>query len=83
MFYFAVVDCGPLENPINGLVDTSAGTTFGNTSTYSCNLNFIVNGTSSRLCTAAGVWEGQPPVCVRKCKQSLFFAKAAVSTQLL
>ena len=61
-----MVDCGSLENPINGLVDTSDGTTFGSTAMYSCNLNFMVNGSSTRLCTAEGVWGGEPPTCVGK-----------------
>ena len=73
-----MVDCGPLENPINGLVDTSAGTTFGSIATYNCNLNFMVNGSSTRICTAEGVWGGQPPTCVGKYELSLFFLKATV-----
>ena len=30
----AEVDCGPLANPINGIVDTSEGTMFGSTDMY-------------------------------------------------
>ena len=63
----AVVNCGALANPVNGLVDTSGGTTFGTTATYSCNLNFMLMGSSTRSCTVAGVWGGQPPTCIRKC----------------
>ena len=81
-FLYAVVDCGPLEDPINGLVDTSAGTTFGSTAIYSCSLNFMVNGSSTRFCTAEGVWGGQAPVCVGKNKLSLFFLKALSTVDL-
>ena len=72
VFLYAVVDCGPLDSPVNGLVDTSAGTTFSSTATYSCNLNFMVNGSSVRICTAEGVWGGQPPTCVGKLSSYVF-----------
>ena len=72
MIVLIAVDCGPLSNPVNGVVDTSEGTTFGSTATYTCNLNFVLNGSSVRTCTAEGVWGGETPTCTGKtqCKNT-------------
>ena len=39
----AVVSCDPLDNPNNGRVDTSAGTSFGDVARYSCNTGYTVS----------------------------------------
>ncbi len=59
---FAEVNCGRLNNPINGLVSVS-GTTFGLTATYSCDAGFELVGFSSRVCEITGSWSGEEPVC--------------------
>ena len=64
--YLAAVDCGALASPVNGIVDTSDGTTFGSTATYGCILNFVISGESMRVCMADGVWGGEAPTCVSK-----------------
>ena len=62
-----VVDCGTLTNPVNGQVNYTAGTTFGQDATYSCNTGYILVGSNARLCQATELWSGSPPIC-----QSMF-----------
>ena len=64
-FLFTVVDCGNLTNPVNGQVSYTAGTTFGQTATYSCARGYIlVGGSSATLtCQATGMWSGSAPTC--------------------
>ena len=57
------VNCGALANPANGQVTHTAGTTFGQTVTYSCNTGFTRIGVSTRTCQATGVWSGSAPTC--------------------
>ena len=58
-----VVDCGSLTDPGNGSVTHTAGTTFGQTATYSCNTGYNLVGDSTRTCQATGVWSGSAPTC--------------------
>ena len=62
-FLSTVADCGPLTNPANGQVSHTAGTTFGQTATYSCNTGYNLVGDSTRTCQATGVWSGSAPTC--------------------
>ncbi len=62
------VDCGPLNATINGAVDTSSGTTFMMTATYTCNTGYALSSTDSRMCGASAVWSGDAPVC--NCKSN-------------
>ncbi len=67
------VDCGSLTDPSNGAVDTSSGTTFMMTATYTCNIGYNIVGSESRTCGASGtsgattlsdgVWSSTAPVC--------------------
>ena len=59
------MDCGVLTNPANGQVSQTAGTTFGQTATYTCNPGYNLVGDSSRTCQARGVWSGSIPTCQR------------------
>ena len=58
-----VVDCGTLTNPINGQVSHTAGTTLGQTATYSCDVGNNLVGDSTRMCQATEVWSGSVPTC--------------------
>ncbi len=58
------VDCGALSNPDNGTVDTSSGTTFMNTATYTCTAGYSLVGVSSRTCAADGDWTTAAPTCL-------------------
>ncbi len=66
---YTVINCGPLTDPANEQVDTSSGTTFGNTATYICDDGYTLNGTQSQICTATGKWTSTPPFCL--CTSSL------------
>ena len=57
------VDCGNLTDPANGKVDHSAGTTVGQTATYSCNTGYNLVGDSTRTCQASGNWSGSAHTC--------------------
>ena len=65
-FHATVVDCGTLPNPVNGQVTHTAGTTLGQTATYSCNAGYNLVGNSARTCQATGVWSGSEPTCPSK-----------------
>ncbi len=59
----SVVDCGPLTDPTNGMVDIPT-TTFESTATYSCTNNgYTLNGDMTRTCLATGDWSGSEPAC--------------------
>ena len=58
----AAVDCRNLDNPTNGRVDF-AGTTFGSTATYTCNVGFELQGESTRTCQSNSQWSGNAPTC--------------------
>ena len=60
----AVVNCGTLTDPANGEVDHTAGTTYQQTVTYSCDTGYNLVGDSTRICQATGVWSGSAPTCL-------------------
>ena len=49
------MDCGTLTDPTNGQVSHTAGTTFEQTATYSCDRGYNLVGGSTRTCQATGV----------------------------
>ena len=57
------VDCGNLTAPANGSVTHTAGTTFGQKATYSCNTGYNLVGDSTHTCQASGNWSGSAPTC--------------------
>ena len=63
IFLLTVVDCGSLTDPDNGQVTLTAGTTLGQTATYSCNTGYNLVGDSTRTCQATGIWSGSAPTC--------------------
>lgn len=58
-----VTDCGALQDPSNGYVDTSSGATVYNIATYSCKEGYNLVGLTTRRCLVNGSWENTPPVC--------------------
>ena len=58
-----MINCGTLTNPINGQVDTSSGTAFQSTATYTCDTGYELSGSQSRTCGADGNWTSTEPVC--------------------
>ena len=61
------VDCGALDDPTNGQVDTSDGTTLNDTATYSCVPGYALFGDSTQFCDDDGQWSGSPPTCEGLC----------------
>ena len=59
----AVVDCGDLTDPANGQVNHTAGTTFRQTATYSCNIGYNLVGNSTRVCQDTANWSQSAPTC--------------------
>ena len=57
------MNCSTLTDPANGQVSYTAGITFGQTATYSCNAGYNLVGGSTRICHATGVWSGSAPTC--------------------
>ena len=57
-------DCGRLEHPSDGTVNTVGGETFYNaTAVYECHDGFTLIGNSSRPCVPSGNWGGEEPFC--------------------
>ena len=61
-----VIDCGSLNDPDNGRVDTSNGTTFESIATYTCDTGYTLSGSQSRTCELRvdGHWTTQSPSCL-------------------
>ena len=59
------VDCGTLTDPANGQVNHTAGTTFEQTATYSCDTGYNLMGNNTRTCEATGEWSWSEPTCER------------------
>ena len=62
--FLAAVDCGALEDPLNGMVDTTRGTTLGNVATYECDVGYMRVGQLLRVCQTSGLWNGLAPTCI-------------------
>ena len=56
-------NCGPLTHPTNGQVNTSSGTLFQSTATYTCDIGYTLNGSQSRNCGADEIWMSTEPSC--------------------
>ena len=61
-FYIAV-DCGPLRQPKNGIVNTIPDTYLNSTATYSCNPGYNLTGNTQRVCQSNGSWSSSAPYC--------------------
>ena len=56
-------DCGHPGNVTNGTVDISNGTELHATVWYTCDEEFILNGSRSRTCGSDDRWSGTTPTC--------------------
>ena len=63
LIHCIAVNCGSLDNPTDGAVNTSSGTTFMMNATYSCDFGYNLVGTNTRTCQATGDWSGSDPTC--------------------
>ena len=64
-FFLTDMNCSTLTDPANGQVSHTAGTTFRQTATYSCDTGYNLVGDSTRTCQADGIWSGSAPICER------------------
>ena len=78
-FFLAAVNCGSLTDPANGRVNHTAGTTNGQTATYSCNTGYSLVGDSTRTCQAEGDWSGSPPTCQGMLLHYVYFHEGPLS----
>ena len=65
IYELALIDCGPLTSPANGVVSYPA-TTYTETATYSCDTGYYVNGVTTRTCQANSTWSEVEPTCEKK-----------------
>ncbi len=63
MLFSAGVSCGQPDIPSNGRVDTSAGTSFGDVASYSCDVGYTLIGSNETTCQADGQWNGSVATC--------------------
>ena len=56
-------DCGILPAVTNGTVDQSGGTLYQDTTLFTCDLGFNLQGTSVRTCGPDGTWDSAQPTC--------------------
>ena len=60
-----LIDCGELDHPTNGYVNTSQGTISGDSAHYDCNAGYTRNGPELRLCNGTnGEWQPEQPACI-------------------
>ena len=57
--------CPELEAPTNGNIRV-VGYDVGNVTFYSCNVNYQLDGRSTRTCGNDGQWSDEAPTCRRK-----------------
>ncbi len=65
MYMYVVVNCGTLNDPTNGAVDTGSGTTYQETATYNCANGYMLNETNTRTCQSNALWSSAEPTCLR------------------
>ena len=66
ILFLKAVECGTLTDPANGQVSYTAGTTFEQTATYSCDTGYNLVGDNNRTCQATGRWSVNTPTCQGK-----------------
>ncbi|XP_028394556.1 sushi, von Willebrand factor type A, EGF and pentraxin domain-containing protein 1-like [Dendronephthya gigantea] len=62
-----IVDCGDPGVPENGVTNANGGFTYGNDATFSCNSNYVLEGSSLATCQTNGKWSKSLPSCLEKC----------------
>ncbi|XP_060560575.1 sushi, von Willebrand factor type A, EGF and pentraxin domain-containing protein 1-like [Ruditapes philippinarum] len=62
----SIIDCGRPDDLMNGTINTSNGTTYGSTATYSCDEGLDIIGDVTRICDANGKWSKTKPDCLLK-----------------
>ena len=59
--------CSSLPNPTNGMVRCSPGSdgvlTLGDNCTFSCDPDYVLEGSTIRTCLSSGSWSARNPTC--------------------
>ncbi|KAI8500841.1 hypothetical protein Bbelb_216590, partial [Branchiostoma belcheri] len=75
-----VRQCPTLTAPSNGALSTTA-TSYQIVVNFTCNLGYVLNGTTNTTCQADGTWSNLVPTCrVRQCPTLTAPANGALST---
>ncbi|XP_060591770.1 fibrillin-1-like [Ruditapes philippinarum] len=64
--YCKIVYCNDLEQPDNGAMNATNGTTFNSRVRFRCNTDFLLVGSETVVCQSDGKWSGDTPRCVAK-----------------
>ena len=80
LLVLTAVNCGNLTDPADGQVNHTAGTTFRQTATYSCNTGYSLVEDNTRTCQATGTWSGSAPTCQGMGDLTLFICAYAQET---
>lgn len=68
----AVISCSDLPTPPNGK-KIGTQTTFGASAIFSCNLGYVLSGSTVRECLLSGLWSGTETHCLGKQGQNVLF----------
>uniref|UniRef100_A0A8C5DPG5 CUB and sushi domain-containing protein 3-like n=1 Tax=Gouania willdenowi TaxID=441366 RepID=A0A8C5DPG5_GOUWI len=58
-----IISCGDLPTPANGK-KIGTQTTFGASAIFSCNLGYVLTGSTVRECLLSGLWSGMDTLCL-------------------
>ncbi|XP_068695200.1 proclotting enzyme-like [Montipora foliosa] len=62
------VDCGSLQDPLNGKKMKETKTTFGGQAEFVCaSKRYTLTGSKRRFCRSNGKWSGKPAICKAPC----------------
>ncbi len=71
--HHAVIPCDTSPNIANGMVVSSTGTRFKDTTTYDCNTGYLMSGLPTVTCQATGSWSTLPSCTgIAIAKQNIF-----------
>jgi len=76
-------DCGILPSLTNGTVNQSGGTIYLDTTHFTCDLGFNLQGTSVRTCGPDGTWDNAQPTCEIAGTHDAFAVHCTITWSLL
>ena len=68
LFFFTVVRCGVLQDPLNGAIDCSDEDKYQSGCKYSCDGGYRLIGPKTRECELNRKWSGETPSCESICQ---------------
>lgn len=73
LHFLAVISCSDLPTPPNGK-KIGTQTTFGASAIFSCNLGYVLTGSTVRECLLSGLWSGTETHCLGKQRLHVLFS---------